>query len=900
MATGLYAPSIYSRSREITMAEDRPYLNYEFRSPRMDASVPPNQTKIGSFGRLSGVDGRFNGVLRKFFGNRSIVDLDSVAGLGAIDSYNGPDYIRQVTFQKLGTTTICRGFVIRWDSQNNTTNEQIDLVYTENNGTSWSVLAIWTAGSGITSALEIDCAVSGGFLMVAVDTKATKTIYYNGSTWTAVSSGPGAFSATLAAMTLNTTSVNTSYQLNGTGTYQIAWRFYDSKRGIYSALSSPLTIRLDHYKTTKAIGTITFSAAGGDSGKFVDGDKITINGRVYEADNNSSITGNVAVTITGLTTIFQHCQALANAINNDSQAVVTASAEATTVLLESKIRGSTGNSYTLTKTEVGANQNDILVSGATLLGGGIATTEPETQCRAVIDFPANDAVVANNAYDNFAALFDTVDIFRTIDLGSAPVSTDVGAIFYYEQSIPKTGNWASSGAWDALQASIGTIVDEALPFQTPYDPEKDIVVTPPASGTIARYEGQTYMAEATTIRGGYDTLFSSAEHTSPEYFSTYNRRTGDPEDGRPLRLIPTTDSMFQLCYNAIIYIFKSGTRRPIEMRRLHRRWGIIAKEAAHASGNSVFMLSGLGLVVLNGTDGSVAAISSADRVIFDDWKTTLANVKSCYDARMNASFFLNTAREEMLVLWHSTYTCSMLDGANFVGATSGPDIETGKNDRAFFITKTGLIVSPDITETGSGTMWGLNVAYTLNGTVTTGSVGSSLVASAAILHADMVGTKLYMTTGANAGIGRTIATVDAGTKTITFTNSFPSTIAIGDTFAISPIPFSLRAWPMQNEEVSKFNRWIMAGVSVKARKLIGFTANPNNKWRVGAYRNSSTSIESTTAFPLVSTNPAESVKSLVIDGIDIEPYIEQIASGVSFELTDAEFTLMLTDSRKHL
>jgi hypothetical protein len=31
--------------------------------------------------------------------------------------------------------------------------------------------------------------------------------------------------------------------------------------------------------------------------------------------------------------------------------------------------------------------------------------------------------------------------------------------------------------------------------------------------------------------------------------------------------------------------------------------------------------------------------------------------------------------------------------------------------------------------------------------------------------------------------------------------------------------------------------------------------------------------------------------------VDIEPYIEQIASGVKFELTDAEFTLTLTDSR---
>lgn len=48
------------------MAEDRIYIPYSFHTPRMDQSVPPNQVRPGSFGRISGVDGRFNGGLRKF------------------------------------------------------------------------------------------------------------------------------------------------------------------------------------------------------------------------------------------------------------------------------------------------------------------------------------------------------------------------------------------------------------------------------------------------------------------------------------------------------------------------------------------------------------------------------------------------------------------------------------------------------------------------------------------------------------------------------------------------------------------------------------------------------------------------------------------------------------------
>lgn len=872
--------------------EDRPYISYPFRSPRMDQSVPPNQVKPGLFGRLSGVDGRFNGCLKKYFGNREVVDLDDVSGLGGIDTYEGPDYFKQVTFQKLGTSTIYRGFVIRWDSQDDTDDEQIDLVYTSDNGSSWSKLAIWSEGNGITSALEIDCVVHGGYLLIAVDTKATKTVYWTGASLVAVSSGPGDFDTTLAATTLNTTAVDTSYYLNGGGTYQVAWRFYDSTRGIYSALSDPLTVIMDHYKTTKAVGTVSFSSAGGDSGLFVDGDIITINSRTYEADDDSSTSSDVDVDITGLTTIAEHAQALADAINGDSSAVVTASAQATSVLLESKVRGTAGNAYTLAETETGANTNDIAVSGATLSGGGVVTSEAEEQCKAVIDFPANDAVVSGSDYDDFNALFDTVDIFRTIDLGNSITSS--GAIFYLEQTIAKTGNWATSGAWDTLQASIGEIVDEALPFQTMYDPEKDIIVAPPQSGTIGRYEGQTYMAEATSVEGGYDTLFSSIEHISPEYFSTFNKRTGDPEDGRPLRFLPAGKSLFQLCYNAVIHIFKSGKLKPIQISRLHQRRGIVGKEVAHSSGNSIFMITGLGLTILNGTDGSMGGISAADRIMFDDWKTELSDVKSCYDARMNASFFLNPAAEEILVLWHSTQTCSLLDGANFVGASSGPDIATGKNDRAFFITKTGLIVSPDVAEAGSGTMWDLSNTYTLNGTAT--SAGTSLVDTGATFHADMVGAKLYMVTGDNAGTTRTIATVNVGAKTITFDTNFSSTIAVGDTYSVSPVPFSLRAWPVQHEEVSRFNRWIIVGVAIKSQGLSGFSGNVNNKWRVSAYRDSSATLESTEAYPEVNANPAEAVAALNIDGVDIEPYIEQLASGVKFELTDAKFIPTLSDS----
>lgn len=873
------------------MAEDRPYVQYPFRSPRMDQSVPPNQVRVGSCGRLAGVDGRFSGGIRKYYGNKEVLDIDDVAGMGDIDAYDGPSYFKSVTFQKRNTATVYRGFVIRWDSQDDNANEQVDLVYTDDSGSTWNVLAIWAAGNSITSSLEMSCAVDAGYLLVAVDGKATKTVYWNGAALAAVESGPGAFDMELAAPTLSSTSVDTDYQLNGSGSYQVAFRFYDSTRGIYSSLSAPVTIYLDHIQTTKAIGTISFSVSGGDSGLMIAGDDLIINGRVYRYIN---IGGDVTIPAADGATIAQHAQVLADTINSDSSAEVTASAQATSVLLESKVRGTTGNAYTLAKSETGGNTNDIGVSGATFTSGGQVTAAAESQCKAVVDFPDNTAVVAGETYTDIDALFDTVDVFRTIDLGSS--ATSQGTIFYLEQSIAKVGNWATSGAWDALQVNVGTVVDEALPFLTMYDPEKDIVSSPPQSGTIGRYEGQTYMAQDASVDGGYDTLFSSSEHTSPEYFSTYNKRKGDPDDGRPLQFIPAGDSMFQLCYNAVIHVFKSGKLKPILINRLHRKRGLVGKDVAHSSGNSIFMISGLGVTILNASDGSMGTISSADRVIFDDWKDDLADVKSCHDALMNASFWLNATREEILVVWHSTQTSTMMDGANFVGATSGPDIAGGKNDRAYFITKQGLIVSPDALKTGTGTMFDISDSYTINGTAT--ATGATVTNANATLHADMVGAKLYVATGANAGLGRTIASINNTTKVITFETAFPFDIATGDTYSVSPVPFTVRAWPLQDERISRFNRWVTEGVSIKAGKLTGFTGNPNNKWRVGAYRNGGDYIEETTAFIEVTDNPPDSAEALNIDGIDIEPYLEQLAAGVSFELTDAEINIVLTDSRQ--
>lgn len=971
------------------------YVQYPITGPFMNRAVPENQVQPGSFATLVGVDGRYGGCLRKYYGNEEVVDLDDEGGGWAnIDAYDGPSFFKYVAFHKRGTADTYRGFLVRWDSQDDNNSEQIDLMVTLD-GSTWVKHNVWAArtlaftsggtaeiaigdtitgatsaatavvdsiilssgtwaggdavgtlnihtqsgtlfnenlnvagkqdniatistasvNNAITSSLEIDCASNEGFLYVFVDTKSPKTIYWDGSALTTVDMGPGAFSATLGALTASTDAVDSSYNLTGDGVFQVAWRFYDSVRGIYSALSDPLTITLDHMKTTKATGTVSFNDGGSDSGLMVAGDIITINSRTYEYIDSGS---DVTISAAGAATIAAHAIALADAINGDSSAVVSARAEAASVLLESKTRGATGNSYDLSVTETGS---DMSVSSSTLTGGGDATTEAEEHCKATLDFPANGAVVSGSAYADFTALFDTVDVFRTINLGTGATAVS-GAIFYLEQTISKDPDWDTNSAeWDALQVTIGTKVDEALPFQTMYNPETDIVSTPPSSGAVGRYQGITFAGEAATITPGLNTYHSSLEHESGEYFTTFNKKKHDITEGRPMRYLSTGDSMFVLCPNAVTHVFKSAKTRPLQFVTLHQSRGLAGKGAAHVVGNSIFMITGTGLVMLNGTDGSMGQISAVNRLLAggaavsgqggsSDWVGYLDTIESGYDALMNASFFLCPNEKEILQVYHSTQSTSLLQGANFVGVASGPDVTDGKNVRAYFITATGLIVAPDHDVSGSiGTMWGISATpcqLTTNGTQTGADSKTAIIMDAAVFHADMIGCLIYCTKGANQGGYGTITAVNVGTYTLTV-SGFSVNFETGDTFSINPVPFKVRLWPLRDPDPradNPFKRWVVSSMSVKLQSLVpqgqaGWNARVNNEFRVTVFRNTDPTgiVSAIEAFIPISRNPTDCSVALSIDGITIEPYIDYLGSGVSFELTNVEVGVKMTDSR---
>lgn len=880
----------------------RDLIHYNIAGPFMNRAVPENQVGIGALSYLAGADPRIISGIRKFPGMRGVLDISPDASDDVPYDNAGVDFIQHVIIEKRTTSTVWYGFVVRYNDSSGTGDMAVSLYYTVDNGSTWAVKAIYSSDD-VSEDDRISCAVKDGFLLVAVDGQIPKVLYWSGSAITVSDAGPGAFADELDVMVGAVATRDSSYYLYGRGVYQVAYRFYSSVRGIYSRLSAPYTITVDIEQETKAEATITFS------GQVVDTDDITINGRVYEFDDNASTTGDVDVDISGHSSKEEDAEALRDAINGDLSAIVIASLDGAVVTITSKARGDAGNQYTLTETDAGSK---MALSGSVLAGGGVSTGHYDENCKAVVEFPNDSTLPAGMKFANFTAntLFDKVEVFRSIDLGHSGIASQ--AIMYLEQTLDMPAN---AGLWDSLQATIGTVRDEALPFYTQYDSEKDIVKALPTGGVVARYGGRTFMANPVLGDNSSDVSHSSAEHTSPEYFTTYNTYKGDKELGTPVMAIPAGSSLIVLYTNALLHVFSSSRAGPLRYVPLHIGKGITSIGGAHAVGNSIFMLSSLGLLKLDTVSGELGHIRMADRLVSDDWLSNIDSISSAYDSVMNTSYFLNPATAEILQLCHSTQSISMLEGAAFTWCTHGADIADGGEVRAYFITSRGIVVTPDIAGAGSGTMIDVASGKTINGTLTGLDAGNKYIIDTASTFPSAArsiwkGQYVYLTSGNSAGEKREIAAIDNGNHRLTLATNFTAA-AVGDTYAISPVPVRIRLprLSVSNSEGvrgggrvvddTQFERSTLVGLSMKTRRSAGF-GSINNQWRCGAYRNSKASIESVTAYANVDDNPSDSVAAFTVDGVDVEPYLEQISSGTSFELTDVLAHVIMNESRKSI
>jgi len=488
-----------------------------------------------------------------------------------------------------------------------------------------------------------------------------------------------------------------------------------------------------------------------------------------------------------------------------------------------------------------------------------------------------------------ADAFDRCAIYRTISVEVAGALYDCG-ILYWETTVSRPG-----ARWGATVVGyVGTMSDTALVQQDYYDPEGDAAGTPPTSGAIGFYQGTTFMADAATTDGGRGRLrWANLYRTDPENFPTRNTSSGSPTDGQVQAFVEAGDILYAFTACSVWRLQRVGTR--VALARMHYGRSLTSPRAAHAVGQDVAVMTPSGLGIINGSTGDLQLVGSVDRIILDDWKSTLAYVESAYDSAMDASFFVNTATETAIVVWHVTKLATLLEDCAFVGVTSGPSPTVGGASRAYFLTSTGVILTPDKDGTGSRTMNGLTVtplATDVWGACDEGGTLTTLTDSTRTFTAQVVGCYVHVYT-ASGWVRRKITGYT--THAVSFASAV--TVAAGDPFVISPVILRVRFKPLMSllQEQVDFERVIVKGLSAILWNGTGYTDNDSAIATFGVYRNASSTLVGLASAPLDDGNLSVYVSA---DGRVVEPCIEIRAANVNYELTSFKAEATITVSNK--
>jgi hypothetical protein len=192
------------------------------------------------------------------------------------------------------------------------------------------------------------------------------------------------------------------------------------------------------------------------------------------------------------------------------------------------------------------------------------------------------------------------------------------------------------------------------------------------------------------------------------------------------------------------------------------------------------------------------------------------------------------------------------------------------------------------------------ITGTVNGTVTSVATGviNDTAASFQTATNGLANLYLYILSGPSAGSKRKIVSNTA--TQITYDNSTALILTAGVRYAVAPVYFEVRYWPLtlQSERAlprSLFTRWIITSMGVCTAYLAGEATAAIQKIFVGTYRNFGEDFANTLVeAPLLTDNPTDSRVYFNVDGVVLEPGLKQIASDVDFAiagiLTNIKFT----------
>lgn len=507
------------------------------------------------------------------------------------------------------------------------------------------------------------------------------------------------------------------------------------------------------------------------------------------------------------------------------------------------------------------------------------TVTPEDEDDTLSGNEAEVAVSIPTPSSSAQEMFDTIQVYRTINQSSLGSS---GGILFLETSIDITSS----------TASVGTILDTALTTQEKYDSRMDVVVSTPKGGAVKLFKGCLFTGGDPAINGGADIIFSSPYHESYEYFAEDAKHIGDNMDGSIIGFFEAGETLYAATKNSLIMIRKEGGN--IKFQRLHVGRGVVNSKAAHTVGSSILAVTPLGVGSVDSQQSMMQMLSSLDRKIAIEWINNLDNIQSAIDGQYGCSFFLEPDSGEVLCVWHTSSSATELHKTGFTTCASGVEPTTGSFRQAFLLNDKGRVVTPDRKSSGSGSMW--DISGTLQGSTTSKSTTNKIHDSEASFSNDLLGASVYFPESRSWD---EIVTVNSSTE-LTLSNT--ATIETGTKYVLNGILFAARCWnvPLTNKEGTlklPFTRRNITSMSLDIKNIEGFDSIDNNFFTVGAFRNGGNELYDSDTIT-VDENPSDSVADVHVDGVAVEPYIEQMSVGTKFDLTMLDVGITIVSSRK--
>lgn len=442
---------------------------------------------------------------------------------------------------------------------------------------------------------------------------------------------------------------------------------------------------------------------------------------------------------------------------------------------------------------------------------------------------------------------------------------------------------------DAWSYTLGNLSDRALVYDESalYDPWLDNVGQPADTGVIGVYESAAFIGSDSTSDAITQMQFSTLHDMQPEVFPVDNVYHWSSADGELICFVTPGDLMYGWSTNAAFRISKLGEQ--LVITRVQPGRGATGEGAVGAVGRDMVVMTGNGLMSVDGVTAKMQNIGAVDRIVLEDWAASLDTVVIVTDGVMGATFVLNTTEKEMIVLWHVTGAVTMLTDCNFVWACEGPTLGGGPQ-RAYFVTDTGRIVIPDDQRT-SGTMFGCTSMTHLNGLATGGSTTTLINTGASgWTDAEMKGAYVHVWEDDEPETDPVRAQVTSitGGNQLNFSN-IGFTVASGMRYSVSPITFRIRLWPVPHPDprMQDFGRRVVNMVGIHGLSYtVEYDTNTCAVWRIGLCRELADTPDVTvySAFVNDTSDIRRWPAGLVLDGVCIEPWLEHIAADINFEL----------------